>query len=360
MTLAAFGDLMLAGEWDEAQRSGTMRQALAALEPLAAADLTFANLEATTPGDGEVISKQPRLIGQPQTVEEALHILHPDLVSLGNNHAFDACLGGFLETRSLLERLGIESLGAGETASEAARSLTIERKGMRFGFLAFTDEETRPSHIARESSYGVHALETSRALSQIEALKDDVDHVVVSVHWGVEYCHLPSPSQIQTARSMVDAGARLVIGHHAHCVQGVERWGHGAIAYNLGNALTTDLEINGRLAIRQNQKTRSSFALRASFSRDALLELDMIPFFAGRGQIVTGHDGARRRLESAQRGLEKGVDAKRWKRVRLWEDTVLRTIKKLHPSVIGSIRPHHFVKFFRNIAGAASGRGPAA
>ncbi|MEO1367200.1 MAG: CapA family protein [Acidobacteriota bacterium] len=359
-TLAALGDLMLAGEWDAVGADG-MAAALAALGPVIDADLVFANLEATAAGDGETIAKEPRLIGRPDTLGAALAALRIDVASLGNNHAFDACLGGFRQTRGVVEGLGITHLGAGENAAEAASARTLERSGLRFGFLAFTDVETRPSHVAGGADgYGVHPLEESDAVARIKTLRSTVDHVVVSLHWGVEYCHLPSPDQIRVARRLVDAGARLVIGHHAHVVQGVESYGGGVIAYNLGNALTTDLEINGRLAIRQSAKMRSSFALRARFSPAGIDGVELIPFYAGRGEVRLRDRGARRRLEAAQRGLAEGVDAKRWKRVRLYEDVVLRTLKKLHPSVIGSVRPHHFAKFFRNIAGASSGRGPAA
>ncbi len=72
-------------------------------------------------------------------------------------------------------------------------------------------------------------------------------HVLVSVHWGVEFSNLPSPEQVRQARRMIDAGARAVLGHHAHVVQGVESYLGGVIVYNLGNAVTTDLEIDGRI-----------------------------------------------------------------------------------------------------------------
>lgn len=360
VTIAALGDLMLAGEWDEVSSSGTMEESLGGLRELVQADVLFANLEATVPGDGETITKQPRLIGQRATVEAALKCLRLNVASLANNHTFDAHLEGFSKIRGLLNDLGITFLGAGQDLEEASRPVILERGGLSFGWLAFTDHETHPSHVASSDGYGVNPLEQDDAEEQVIALAKQVNHVVISIHWGVEYCHLPAPAQITLARRLIDAGASLVIGHHAHVIQGVEAYGSGAIAYNLGNATTTDLEIDGQLAIHQSVRTRSSFALRAAFTSARLEHVELVPFYTDRGRIKLDHHAPRRILERANRSLATGVSETRWRRVRFFEDVVMRTAKKLDPRVIRSVRPRHFVKFLRNIVGAASGRGPAA
>ncbi|MEM6795543.1 MAG: CapA family protein [Acidobacteriota bacterium] len=362
--ITALGDLMLAGEWDEVSAAGG-RQAMAeALEPLGSlcrfSDCVFANLEATAPGDGETIVKEPRLVGSPETLSAALEALEVDLVSLANNHTFDALLSGYQETLDLLASGGVLALGAGLDAESAAEARVMTLGGLRFGWLAYNHRETRPSHTAAEESYGVNDFTPERSLGEIAELAQQVDHVVVSLHWGVEYCHVPSPASVETARRLIDAGARLVIGHHAHVVQGVEAYGEGVIAYNLGNALTTDLEIGGRLAIHQAAKNRSSFALRATFGPERLERCELLPFYAARGRIDLESPVPARLLRRANRRLAAGISERRWRRIRLVEDVVLRTLKKLHPRVVGSVRPHHFVKFFKNLRGAAGGSGPAA
>ena len=137
----------------------------------------------------------------------------------------------------------------------------MERNGIKLGWLAYTALDTVPSHVASSRGYGVNAFEFERALAEIEALRSEVHHVLVSVHWGVEFSNLPSPEQVRQARQMIEAGATAVLGHHAHVVQGVEEYQNGVIVYNLGNAATTDLEIDGRLAIRQTDRSRSSFVV---------------------------------------------------------------------------------------------------
>jgi len=182
---------------------------------------------------------------------------------------------------------------------------------------------------------------------------------VVSVHWGVEYCNLPSPSQVQQARRLIDSGASVVLGHHAHVVQGVEEYGGGVIAYNLGNVTTTDLKIDGRLAIRQTPRTRSSFALQVRLSKDRVEGYRSIPFRMVSGKIVMNDSRARHFLAKANQSLAGGVSAARWRRRRLIDDVGMRTLRKLHPSVIRSLRPAHAGKLIRNLFNSLSGRGPA-
>lgn len=359
VVLAALGDLMLAGEWDELSRASALEEALRDLAVACRGDQVFANLEVTAQGREGLIPKEPRLIGELQTLEESLAILGVDVVNLANNHSFDAYRSGFEQVREMLERRGLPSLGAGATAREAGRPLILERGGIRFGWLAYTALDTKPSHVASQDGYGVNPLVEEVALSEVQALRDEVDHLILSVHWGVEYCHLPSPDQIRLGRALIDAGATLVLGHHAHVVQGVETYGGGAIVHNLGNAVTTDLHLGGRLAIRATRRSRSSFVLRASFSRERLEELELVPFLAARGKVRVGDAYARRIIDRACRRLARGVTPKSWKAIRLYEDVVLRTLKKLDPRVIRSVGLRHGVKFFKNIVYALRGRGPA-
>jgi hypothetical protein len=77
---------------------------------------------------------------------------------------------------------------------------------------------------------------------------------IVSIHWGDEYSHYPSPEQIELAHRLVDHGACLVLGHHPHVVQGVESYRNAVIAYSLGNFIF-DMD--------WSERTRSSILLKA-------------------------------------------------------------------------------------------------
>jgi poly-gamma-glutamate capsule biosynthesis protein CapA/YwtB (metallophosphatase superfamily) len=358
--IAALGDLMLAGEWDDVGARRGEGEAFAALRRvLADDDLVFLNLETTVEaGDGH-IPKEPRVLGSIGIIERSLASLGVDLVNLANNHAFDGYLAGFEAVRAALDRAGVPWFGAGRDAAEAGRPCVVERGGVRLGWLGYVAADTRPSHVAGPASFGANALVAERAFADVERLRRTVDHVVVSLHWGVEFCHVPSPEQVTVARGLVDRGASLVIGHHAHVVQGVERYRDGVIAYGLGNATTTDFAIGGRLAIRQTPRTRSSLLLRATLDRTAVRDFTLVPLRAAGPRVVTDDAYAGRLVAKANRLLGGNPSPARWKARRFYEDVILRTLWKLDPRVIRSVRPRHVARVFQNLGGSLTGRGPA-
>jgi poly-gamma-glutamate synthesis protein (capsule biosynthesis protein) len=78
-------------------------------------------------------------------------------------------------------------------------------------------------------------IETIQA--DIAKLRDNSAHVfvVVNLHWGTEKATTPDQEQIEFAHQVIDAGADIIIGHHPHVLQGIERYKSGVIAYSLGN-----------------------------------------------------------------------------------------------------------------------------
>ena len=61
------------------------------------------------------------------------------------------------------------------------------------------------------------------------------DTVVVYLHWGVELEQCPTPDQRRLAKQLVAAGADVMVGGHAHRVQGAGRMGKALVGYGLGN-----------------------------------------------------------------------------------------------------------------------------
>ncbi len=354
------GDLMLAGEWTDHYQAGQLAASLGDIAGLGNEfDFLFANLEVTLPGTEGEIEKQPRLVGSADAVNEALRILNVDIVNLSNNHAFDCFESGFAAICDLLSSRGVGYLGAGVDLMTASRPLISESGDVKLGWLGYTALDTVPSHVATAEGYGVNPFEIDKVLKDIENLKLEVDHVLVSVHWGVEFSNLPSPLQILQARRMIDTGATAILGHHAHVIQGVEDYRGGVIAYNLGNAVTTDMEIDGRPAIRQTDRSRSAFLLDLRLSKSKLLGYQTRAFRFENGAVNFDDPLADRFLERANQAILRGVSDAQWRRRRLYEDVVLRAARKLNPRVIGSVRPSHFAKVFRNVARAVKGQGPA-
>jgi poly-gamma-glutamate synthesis protein (capsule biosynthesis protein) len=92
------------------------------------------------------------------------------------------------------------------------------------------------------------------------------DFVVVSVHWGTEFEAHPAPGQIEAAHLLVDAGADLVLGHHPHVLQDIERYHGGVIAYSLGNFVFDEGFLSRRQTIvRPPPRSRKRKPLSRSF-----------------------------------------------------------------------------------------------
>ena len=154
-----------------------------------------------------------------------------DVLSVANNHIFDWGADAFLDTISLLRSAGITPVGGGADTNEARRPAIVNRGGMRACFLAYS--EFAGSSDGAEPK--VAGLNHKEMLDDISKMKDECSLVVVSIHWGEEYETSASESQRSRALAMVDAGAKLVVGHHPHVIQEVEMYKGSLIAYSLGN-----------------------------------------------------------------------------------------------------------------------------
>ncbi|RKY15892.1 MAG: hypothetical protein DRP82_00510, partial [Planctomycetota bacterium] len=150
-------------------------------------------------------------------------------VSLSNNHAMDCGPIGLKETLTACQRSGILAFGAGLNLLHAAAPAIFPK--YRVAFLGVsTCGATATSHHPGVAPYNPAIL-----FGTIKRLKGSGLRVVVMVHAGLEYCHIPSPSQVRIFRAIAAMGADAVIGCHTHCVQPVELHQGVPIIYGLGN-----------------------------------------------------------------------------------------------------------------------------
>jgi poly-gamma-glutamate synthesis protein (capsule biosynthesis protein) len=206
----------------------------AALRPtLRNADIAFGNLECCIAATGKPIEKQFNFRAHPRTAR-ALADAGFDIVSLANNHAWDYGRAAMLETVQRVEQAGVRTVGAGSNRAEAHQLRILKRKGMRIGFLAYLG--LIPALLPesnREPSLAMAHVDTIR--KEVQAARDKVDILIVSLHAGQEGATKQTPRQKSFATAAIDAGADLVIGHHPHVVQSLARYKGKYIAYSLGN-----------------------------------------------------------------------------------------------------------------------------
>jgi poly-gamma-glutamate synthesis protein (capsule biosynthesis protein) len=186
------------------------------------------------------------------------------VASLGANHLFDDGTPGVQDTLDGLRRQHIAPFGAGMDLAEARTPAYLECGGVRFGFLSFNCVGPKESwagaakagaayvHVLTHSELdhatpggppniytGAEADSLERMKSDIARARSECDVVSVSLHKGM--AHTPAvivPYEKQVARAAVDAGADVVIGHHAHILRGVEIYRGKPIYHGLGNFVT--------------------------------------------------------------------------------------------------------------------------
>ncbi len=203
------------------------------------ADIAFANGEGTISSRGRNQGSAYSFRADPSVVS-GLVFAGFDVLSLANNHIWDWGRDALVDTVSNLNTAGIETVGAGNGEDGANRPVVENVRGTRVGFLAYTT--LYPESLeARGDRAGISSFSVERAVRAVTDLKKEAGIVVVSMHWGEEYKTSSSAEQKEIAHALGDAGASLVIGHHPHVTQEVEKYRSPVtgkdtwIAYSLGN-----------------------------------------------------------------------------------------------------------------------------
>lgn len=157
-----------------------------------------------------------------------------DVFCLANNHILDYGRQALMETRNILEINGLAAVGAGKNKSEAASARLIQKNGYAFAFLAFAAVPYFGAGLNADLPCPAIA-DSATVRAEVEKCRPGADYVIVTFHWGVEYAARPNKEQMRLARLCIDSGADLVIGHHPHVIQSIEKYRGKFILYSLGN-----------------------------------------------------------------------------------------------------------------------------
>jgi hypothetical protein len=246
-----------------------------------------------------------------------------DVVSLASNHAMDWGPEPLLDTVELFRRMGIEVVGAGKDDAEARKPVILEKNGVRIGILAYCSV-LRDGQAAGLEKAGVAPMrahtyyeagdfqpgtpptvitvpyeeDLKRLQEDIRQLKGKTDAVVLSLHWGVHY--LPkviATYQPLVAHAAIDAGADLILGHHAHILKAVEVYKGKVCFYSICNLLTTG-QLRPRLPYEWNlfwwetdpetplygfpMDSKKTMVVKVSFSKRGVERVSFYPAFINR------------------------------------------------------------------------------
>lgn len=197
------------------------------------ADIAFGNLECCIATCGRPIPKQFNFRAAP-TGALAVAEAGFTIVSLANNHAWDYGREALEETVLRVRNVGVIPVGAGKNRREAHTLRILRRNGLRVGFLAYLG--LIPALVPEAEDAPSLAIGSEDAIrNEVQAARANVDVLVVSLHAGKEGAPKPTPRQRAFAQAAIEAGADLVIGHHPHVVQPMERYKGKPICWSLGN-----------------------------------------------------------------------------------------------------------------------------
>ncbi len=238
VVLAFGGDVHFEGVL-ESKLAADARGLLQPIAPvLRQADLAVVNLETAVTRDGSAAAKT-FVFRAPPTAFAALRGGGVDVASMANNHGLDYGVGGLRDSIAAARRYDFPVVGIGLNEKQAYHPFRRTIKGQRIAVIGATqvlDAELVSSWTAGRDKPGLaSAKDVSRLVQEVRAARRTSDTVVVFLHWGIELEQCPSSDQRTLAKQLVAAGADVVVGGHAHRVQGAGRMGNALVGYGLGN-----------------------------------------------------------------------------------------------------------------------------
>lgn len=283
--LIAVGDIALFGDYSALIEKKGVSYVFSLIAPiLKEGDIIFGNLEAPLSNQGYPNRSKPVCLRGSPKGAEALFTAGFTHVSLANNHAYDNGTVALRDTQRHLNQAGISTVGVGNDLADSRRPLIQPFPGGTLALLAYNAYTTNGLCYARRNKEGVAPLEYRYVNEDIRLLKERYNPmvIVISLHWGVEGSHYPTPFQRQLAHQIIEDGADLILGHHPHFVQGIEQYRHGVIVYSLGNFCFPDItsqHIVKGLVVNQKKENKESFIFQCEVTSNGIGSYNVIPVF---------------------------------------------------------------------------------
>lgn len=237
------------------------------------ADLAIANLESPflLASNYEVLTGSFSFKANPKSVQ-TLSLAGLDVLSLANNHILNQGLKGLQDTYQVLNEANISYVG-----TKDSHLVIKETKGVKFAFLAYSYDDSSPL---------IKDLNIEQLKLDIKEAHNQADVVIILMHAGTEYSRQPNWQQIAFAHTAVISGADLVVGHHPHWPQSIEKYEGKTIIYSLGNLVFDQM---------WSKETSEGLVVKAYFKDNKLDSLEYIPIqIKDYGQAVIMPNGVDR------------------------------------------------------------------
>jgi len=246
----AVGDIGLGREvnWQIRERNDPTFPFQKITSIIQSADIATANLEGPVIKNCPLVRTGFKFCGNIQNVQ-GLKFAGFDLINLANNHIANYGPDGIQETIQSLAKNDLDYFNS-------EKIVYLEIKNLRLAFLGLDDI--------------VRRINLNYLKNTIQASRENSDLVIVNFHWGKEYQKQPSERQRSLATLAIDAGADIIIGHHPHVVQPLERYKDRPIFYSLGNFLFDQL---------WSQETREGSIAKIEIEKKQIKSAKIIPIY---------------------------------------------------------------------------------
>ena len=199
-------------------------------------DLKYYNQETIIGGKNLKVSHYPRF-NSPDEIGDNMVDLGFNMVSLANNHTLDKGEEGILYSNNYWKGKNVITAGTYSSQEERDNVKIYEKNGIKYAFLAYTTT-TNGLSVPNGKEYLVNVYSQDQAKKDIDSIKNKVDVIIVSMHWGEEYVFDPTNSQKEIALYLSKLGVNLIIGTHPHVIQPVGYVNDTLVIYSLGNFLS--------------------------------------------------------------------------------------------------------------------------
>lgn len=246
LSLVMVGDALLHSSlYNDAYQNGTYNFSpqLELIKPIVQNyDLAFYNQESILGGTSLGLSSYPTF-NSPQEFGDAMVDAGFNLVSLANNHTMDKGVKAIESSCNYWKTKDVLTAGSYCSGEEADNIQVKEKNGIKYALLAYT-YGTNGISVPQDKPYLVNLYSDEKAKADIEKVRDKVDLLIVSMHWGTEYRSEPTDEQKREAEYLSSLGVDIIIGTHPHVIEPITYIGNTLVIYSLGNFISAQTTSN--------------------------------------------------------------------------------------------------------------------
>ena len=240
LSLVMVGDALLhSSVYNDAYKNGVydFTSQLEYIKPIVSKyDLAFYNQETILGGTEIGLSDYPTF-NSPQEFGDAMIDAGFNIVNLATNHTLDRGEQAVINSANYWKTKDVLTAGSYASFEEASKINIKEKNGIKYALLSYT-YGTNGISVHSGKEYLVNLYSDEQAKRDIEAVRDDVDLLLVSMHWGTEYRTEPTDEQKSQAEYLASLGADIIIGTHPHVIEPITYIDDTLVIYSLGNFIS--------------------------------------------------------------------------------------------------------------------------